>query len=233
MLLIALAFSAGSMFALQRLDSAVRAPLYDNFLSIESTYHMEKALHELELSEEAGTIAQTLPTDRQMFQHWFEVEEKNVTEPGEKELVASTKKRWLTLLDDLEHRSPDSSHTAQFAALHDELEKLAEINKSAMFRADVTVASGNVSMPAEVQSVFLNSARASTSVDLTQRESEIVRQVANGFKNAEVASRLSISESTVKTHLNNIFQKLGLRHRTQLVRYALRAGVAQIADLPG
>jgi DNA-binding NarL/FixJ family response regulator len=60
---------------------------------------------------------------------------------------------------------------------------------------------------------------------LTDRESEIVRYVADGLRNAEVAQRLSITESTVKSHLNNIFQKLGLRDRVALTHYALRAGL--------
>ena len=49
---------------------------------------------------------------------------------------------------------------------------------------------------------------------LTPREREIVRYVAVGMRNAEVAAKLAISEVTVKTHLNNIFQKLHLRGRT-------------------
>ena len=46
---------------------------------------------------------------------------------------------------------------------------------------------------------------------LTERELEIVRLVASGYKNKEVGSSLAISERTVKTHLTNIFQKLGVR----------------------
>jgi DNA-binding NarL/FixJ family response regulator len=57
---------------------------------------------------------------------------------------------------------------------------------------------------------------------LTERELEIVRLVASGFKNKEVGSTLSISERTVKTHLTNIFQKLGVRDRVGLVMYALK-----------
>ena len=48
---------------------------------------------------------------------------------------------------------------------------------------------------------------------LTERELEIVRLVASGYKNKEVGSSLTISERTVKTHLTNIFQKLGVRDR--------------------
>ena len=60
---------------------------------------------------------------------------------------------------------------------------------------------------------------------LTERELEIVRLVASGYKNKEVGTTLSISERTVKTHLTNIFQKLGVRDRVGLVMYALKHGI--------
>ena len=60
---------------------------------------------------------------------------------------------------------------------------------------------------------------------LTERELEIVRLVASGYKNKEVGTSLSISERTVKTHLTNIFQKLGVRDRVGLVMYALKHGI--------
>lgn len=64
---------------------------------------------------------------------------------------------------------------------------------------------------------------------LTERELEIVRLVASGYKNKEVGSTLTISERTVKTHLTNIFQKLGVRDRVGLVMYALRHGLTEAA----
>jgi DNA-binding NarL/FixJ family response regulator len=66
-----------------------------------------------------------------------------------------------------------------------------------------------------------------TTMQLSDRETEIVRCVASGMRNAEVAKRLSIGESTVKTHLNNIFQKLGIRDRVELALYAHRIGLAE------
>jgi DNA-binding CsgD family transcriptional regulator len=64
---------------------------------------------------------------------------------------------------------------------------------------------------------------------LTGRESEIVRKVATGMRNAEVGARLSLSEPTVKTHLYKIFKKLGIRNRIQLTHYALRTGLVTLA----
>ena len=64
---------------------------------------------------------------------------------------------------------------------------------------------------------------------LTERELEIVRLVASGQKNKEVSAALTISERTVKTHLQNIFQKLGVRDRVALVMYALRHNLTAAA----
>lgn len=62
---------------------------------------------------------------------------------------------------------------------------------------------------------------------LTDRELEIIRLVASGQKNREVSAALAISERTVKAHLQNIFQKLGVRDRVALVMYALQRGLTQ------
>jgi DNA-binding NarL/FixJ family response regulator len=61
---------------------------------------------------------------------------------------------------------------------------------------------------------------------LTQREAEVLREIAGGLSNREIADRLSISEATVKTHVNNIFSKANLRDRAQAVVYALHHGLA-------
>jgi DNA-binding NarL/FixJ family response regulator len=90
-----------------------------------------------------------------------------------------------------------------------------------------TVRDGLVWMPPTVQAEF--AAQSSSTVKrLTARELEIVRFVAVGLRNAEVAERLSITESTVKTHLNNIFQKLGVRDRLELAHYAIRIGLVSV-----
>ena len=65
---------------------------------------------------------------------------------------------------------------------------------------------------------------------LTPREREIVRWVALGLRNAEVAQRLFISEQTVKTHLNNIFQKLAIRDRVELTLYAFRTRIIGVNE---
>ena len=60
---------------------------------------------------------------------------------------------------------------------------------------------------------------------LTPRELEIVRLAAEGLRNREIAGRLSITEGTVKIHLHNIYDKLGVSGRPQLILYATREGI--------
>lgn len=62
--------------------------------------------------------------------------------------------------------------------------------------------------------------------DLTEREREVVRLVARGRSNQDIARDLVISEKTVKTHISHALAKLGLDDRTQLAIYALRHGLA-------
>lgn len=62
--------------------------------------------------------------------------------------------------------------------------------------------------------------------ELTPREAEVLAHIAAGLSNSEIAATLFVSEATVKTHINHIFAKTGLRDRAQLVGYAFRHGLA-------
>ncbi|HHY54948.1 MAG TPA: response regulator transcription factor [Chloroflexi bacterium] len=62
---------------------------------------------------------------------------------------------------------------------------------------------------------------------LTEREREILRLVGSGATNHEIAERLVVGESTVRTHIQHLQEKLGLDNRNQLVLYAVRIGLAE------
>ena len=58
--------------------------------------------------------------------------------------------------------------------------------------------------------------------DLTTRELEVLQEVASGLSNKEIGEKLFISEKTVKNHLTNIYQKLGVSDRTQALLFAIK-----------
>ncbi len=67
---------------------------------------------------------------------------------------------------------------------------------------------------------------------LTERELEVLRLIAQGKSNQEIAEQLIITEHTVRTHVSNILGKLHLASRTQAALYALKEGLASLGDIP-
>jgi DNA-binding NarL/FixJ family response regulator len=66
---------------------------------------------------------------------------------------------------------------------------------------------------------------------LTDREAEVLRLLARGKANKQIASSLYVSEKTVKAHVSSILMKLGVQSRTQAALYAVRAGLVSIDEL--
>jgi len=95
------------------------------------------------------------------------------------------------------------------------------------------VMEGNVWMPPALQARLAGSVREADRQRLTPRELEVVRHVAMGLKNGDIARQLFISEETVKAHLSNVFGKLGVRDRVELALHALRAGLVALHPAPG
>ena len=66
---------------------------------------------------------------------------------------------------------------------------------------------------------------------LTEREIQVLRLIAHGLSNRQIASMLFISESTVENHVHHIFLKLGISNRTQAVVHALKAKIVHVTDV--
>lgn len=86
--------------------------------------------------------------------------------------------------------------------------------------------------PAIAESVFQElMGRAQIRYDLTEREMEVLRLLAHGQTNREIAEELVVTVETVKTHVGNILAKLHLAHRTQAVIRALKEGLISLDDI--
>jgi DNA-binding CsgD family transcriptional regulator len=82
-----------------------------------------------------------------------------------------------------------------------------------------------VPVPMPANGPFVVNAASVERLGVTPRELEILRLIADGLSNREIAERLYVSENTVKTHSANLFAKLNARRRTQAVQIAKEAGV--------
>ncbi|WP_102028839.1 response regulator [Salirhabdus sp. Marseille-P4669] len=71
----------------------------------------------------------------------------------------------------------------------------------------------------------MNRERQNTIYSLTRRERDVLKEIANGKSNKEIASSLFITEKTVKTHVSNLLSKLGVSDRTQAALYAVKNGM--------
>jgi NarL family two-component system response regulator LiaR len=95
-----------------------------------------------------------------------------------------------------------------------------------LIRAIKAAASGQVQLSPKAAERLLREVRAPENPEkLTERETEVLRLLAEGKSNKEIAASLYIGETTVKTHVSNILMKLGVPSRTQAALYAVRIGL--------
>jgi DNA-binding NarL/FixJ family response regulator len=95
-----------------------------------------------------------------------------------------------------------------------------------------SVVGGSTVIPSELAARLLRPTRVSAvRQDLTGRELEVLRLVAEGLHNKEIARRLAISSRTVDRHCDNIYEKLGVASRTEAVVQALSRNLLRVADV--
>jgi DNA-binding NarL/FixJ family response regulator len=105
-----------------------------------------------------------------------------------------------------------------------------DVDPQALVQAIRAVRDGNVLFAPEAAAAVLNAERGTGDADqgiadLTDREREVLVQIALGRSNREIARALVVSEKTVKTHVSNVLMKLGVADRTQAALYAVRNGL--------
>lgn len=104
---------------------------------------------------------------------------------------------------------------------------LKEAEDAELLQAVRTVASGGTYLHPEIGGRLLASTAAGASPELTEREREVLRLIALGHTNAEIAEQLYLSLRTVETHRANIHRKLGTESRVELVQHALEQGLVR------
>ncbi len=108
---------------------------------------------------------------------------------------------------------------------------LKDTKAEELCRSIRAAAAGQVQLSPQAAARLMREIRAPESPQsLTERETEVLGLLAEGKANKEIALTLSISETTVKTHVSNILMKLGVPSRTQAALYAVRIGLVSIKD---
>ena len=103
---------------------------------------------------------------------------------------------------------------------------LKDTQADELCRAIKAAAAGQVQLSPKAAARLMREVRVPDSPEtLTERETEVLRLLAQGQSNKEIASTLSIGEKTVKTHVSNILSKLSVQSRTQAALYAVRIGL--------
>jgi DNA-binding NarL/FixJ family response regulator len=108
---------------------------------------------------------------------------------------------------------------------------LKDTQADELCRAIKAAAAGQVQLSPEAAARLVREVRTPdvAPTTLTERETDVLRLIASGRANKEIAAELMIGEKTVKTHVSSILSKLGVQSRTQAALYAAQAGIVPIA----
>ena len=108
---------------------------------------------------------------------------------------------------------------------------LKDTDADALCRAIKAAAAGQVQLTPQAAARLMQVLSAPDSPEeLTERETEVLRLLAQGQANKQIAHSLHIAEKTVKVHVSNILGKLGVQSRTQATLYAIRSGLVSAAS---
>jgi DNA-binding NarL/FixJ family response regulator len=107
---------------------------------------------------------------------------------------------------------------------------LKDTNSEELCRAIKAAAAGQVQLSPQAAARLVREVRTPdvTPVNLSERETDVLRLIARGKANKEIAADLTIGEKTVKTHVSSILNKLGLQSRTQAALYAAQSGLVPL-----
>jgi two-component system, NarL family, response regulator LiaR len=109
---------------------------------------------------------------------------------------------------------------------------LKDTDADELKRAITAAAEGRVHLAPEAAARLMREVRAPESPEeLTERETEVLKLLARGKANKQIASSLFVSEKTVKAHVSSILMKLGVQSRTQAALHAVRAGLVSTEEL--
>jgi DNA-binding NarL/FixJ family response regulator len=108
---------------------------------------------------------------------------------------------------------------------------LKDTQADALCQAIKAAAAGQVQLTPRAAARLMQAVSTAESPEqLTERETEVLRLLARGQSNKQIARNLHIAEKTVKTHVSNILSKLGVQSRTQATLYAIRIGLVSISS---
>ena len=150
----------------------------------------------------------------------------------------------ITAIGILRRNLPETEVIAMTSVLEDEKEvgavragaigyRLKDTQSDELCRAIKAAAAGQVQLSPQAAARLMREVKAPESPEtLTERETEVLRLLAKGQSNKEIAQTLVIGEKTVKTHVSNILAKLSVPSRTQAALYAVRIGLVS-ADATG